>query len=298
MRSPGILDIVYRYESPDGIGVRASPVTVNIYNANGVFVKHYHASPNGTLKIVSDFDTYFKITNYDARSPELYPNNFVSAVWTVKPPGSSTTFTKTTFHTFVPRNAYPIKCSVVGWGASSRSDLIGYYVESRESPAAMSFLGTATFNSYIDSSDRSPLGWHKVEYQITELVWDASYGTNDPQLGDQLDSTTVKYTVPMSYITGNIQQITGTVDEVDSIRFYVHHYDAPMNVGSTYLIANEEIEVGINSAGSFGVSLVSGAVVIAEIPTIGYSARFIVPDRQIADLSTIPVTRIETNRAP
>jgi hypothetical protein len=102
----------------------------------------------------------------------------------------------------------------------------------------------------------------------------------------------------MCLVVGDINTITNSAEDVDFVRFLVHEKDAPINVGSTYYIKSREVKVNVSATGRFTILLVQGTIVVAEIPEIGYTKRFIVPAVSTINLSDISGQHVEMYRAP
>lgn len=297
MRSPGIVDIVFRYASPPATGVAVDRLTAQIFNSLGELKETIVYSPSSVIQEITDSDTYYLIADFDASSLD-YPGSWLNVTWQVTQGASSPVFY--TSHWYVPVVPFIANSRVVSWEQSSRTDLVGYYVESKATESAeYTYLGATTFPYFIDKTlYQVPTAYEDVSYAVTELVWGPSPGSPGPILGDQISSVSSQVLdKPACIIYGSINQINNTAEEVDYIRFYLDYRTAPFNIDSTFYLSDRELVVSLVD-GKFCTWLPQGLVVTAEIPSIGYVKRFIVPDRDVISLHEIEGTVIETCRAP
>jgi len=176
--------------------------------------------------------------------------------------------------------------------------LLGYYVENKLPVAAtFSFLAVTPDTTFVDSTTyESAYVSKNVAYKVTELLEHSPSGS--PMLGDILTSSVSRSNKAMCLVVGDINTITNSAEDVDFVRFLVHEKDAPINVGSTYFIKSREVKVNVSATGRFTILLVQGTIVVAEIPEIGYTKRFIVPAVPTINLSDISGQHVEMYRAP
>lgn len=299
MRSPGRVDLSVVFESPTGVPVQVDSVAAYIYSSGGTL--RQYVSPNDPIieEIDSPFYKY-EINDFNVSNPLLYPGFNVKVRWVIDLPGSPSPATTeiNTVHWFVPTNPNPIECNVITWGASTPDRFIGYYVENKL-PAAgsFSFLAVTPDTTFVDPTTYESAYISKnVAYKVTQLVEHSPSGS--PMLGDVLTSTVVRSNKAMCLVVGDINTITNSAEDVDFVRFLVHEKDAPINVGSTYYIKSREVKVNVSATGRFTILLVQGTIVVAEIPEIGYTKRFIVPAVSTINLSDISGQHVEMYRAP
>lgn len=300
MRSPGLVNLVVTYESPIGVPVQVDSVSAYVYSSTG-FLRAYVSPTDPLILEVSNPFWQYQINDFDVSNPLLYPGFHVDVKWTIDIPGSpspTVTVDQWTVHSFVPTNPNPFKSKLLSWGAVSPTGLMGYYIESKlPADPSFSFLGTTPYTTYVDNRTFSTVFDSKnVSYQVYGLYSNPTTGS--PELGTVFSPALKQSAKGLCLVVGDITTITDVVEEVDFIRFLVHEKDAPVNVGPTYFIRSREVKIAIDSAGSFSVPLVQGTIVVAEIPEIGYTKKFIVPDRALMNLSDIPASHIEMYRAP
>lgn len=299
MRSPGRVDLSVVFESPTGVPVQVDSVAAYIYSSGGTL--RQYVSPNDPIieEIDSPFYKY-EINDFNVSNPLLYPGFNVKVRWVIDLPGSPSPATTeiNTVHWFVPTNPNPIQCNIITWPSSDDANLIGYYLENKP-PAAgsFSFLAVVPYTTFVDQTVyESAYVSKNVAYQVTELLATSPIGS--PGLGTVLSPTITRSTKAMCMVVGDIATITNSVEDVDFVRFLVHEKDAPINVGSTYFTRSREVKVDVDAAGRFTILLVQGTIVVAEIPEIGYTKRFIVPELPIINLSEISGQHVEMYRAP
>lgn len=299
MRSPGIVDISFLYPSPPYAGVAVDSLIAYIYDSSGNLRDTLTYGVDGALQQIVGANTSYQILGYDVSNYELFPKSWVQVVWQVGKGSESPTFN--TSHWFVPYAPYAPQSRLVSWSASTSDDLISYYLESKQSDQAnYTFLAATPFTSFIDKTTYQLPSWfNSIDYRVTELIWGPSPGSPGPILGSVISpvSSTVSAN-PLCLIHGSVLQINNTVEEVDFIRFFVDHKAAPVNVGSTYYLQNRELVVPLDSEGKFAVCLPQGVIVTCEVPSIGFTKRFIVPAQDTASLDSVTGTVIEIYRAP
>lgn len=302
MRSPGIVNIRFNYPSPPYLGVSVDQLTATILDSNGIEYATYVYSPASVLEEVvgsGDYQAYYRIEDFDATDTTRFRGSSLTVNWQVTQGTASPSFTTT--HHFVPVAPRRTRSRVLSWSSSTADRLAGYYIESKtESDAQFSFLGATELTTFLDETQYPAPYWtHGVQYQVYDLIWGPSPNEPGPSLGDVRSPSHVTWTHPCCLIKGQINQINGTVEEVDYIRFYVDDKaQLPMFVSDTAFLANRELTAVIDANGAFGVCLPRGLVVTAEIPQIGMVKRFVVPDTNVLDLSEIDGTIFETYRAP
>ena len=299
MRSPGWVTLSVVYESPSGVPVQVDSVAAYVYSSTGALRQYLSPNHPHIVEISSPFYKY-EVTNFDVTNPLLYPGFNVKVRWVINRPGSVSPATteKNSVHWFVPTDPNPIKSNIITWSESTTDDLIGYYIENKL-PAAgtFSFLAVVPFTTFIDQTVyESAYVSKNVSYKVTELLEHSPSGS--PMLGDVLTSSVSRSTKEMCLVVGEISTITNSVEDVDFVRFLVHEKDAPINVGPTYFTRSREVKVTVNAAGRFIIPLVQGTIVVAEIPEIGYTKRFIVPEVAMINLSDISGEHVEMYRAP
>ena len=80
-------------------------------------------------------------------------------------------------------------------------------------------------------------------------------------------------------------------DKTVNVNFFIHEKDAPTTIGLT-TFKQSAVTVPLTVYGKFAAHLVQGTLVTCEIPSAGYTARFVVPSEPsalLADLTTIPI---------
>ncbi len=305
MRSPGIVDLVFRYKSPSdyGPGLTVDGLTASIYNSLDQLKETLIFGDDVELEEVVAGDTYYRIANFDTSDILNYPGTFVRVAWDVDRPGSPSpaNYVFSQSYWYVPVAFQPMTTHVVSWEGQFSPRLAGYYIESKiPSDADYSFLAASTNPIFVDNTGFTNVpDYIDVSYRVFGMLWGPSPGSPGPLLGNQLSPVSVSlFTDKLCLVYGSIKQIDGTVHDVDYVRFFIHNDTGVMNLGPTFLLHDRERVVGVDSWGQFAVPLVQGAVVTCEIPTIGYVKRFIVPAQDTASLASIDGTTIETYRAP
>lgn len=302
MRSPGIVSIRFNYASPPYLGVPVDELTATVLDSNGRTHSTFVFSPSSLLEEISgsgDYQAYYQITDFDASDTTRFRGSSLVVNWQVTQGTESPSFTTT--HSFVPVAPKRRNSRALSWSASSAERLAGYYIESKtETDASFSFLGSTELTTFLDETQYPAPYWtHGIQYQVYDLVWGPSPASPGPVLGDVTSPSYVTWLAPCCLVKGQINQINGTVEEVDYIRFYVDHKaQLPMVVSDVAYLVDRELTAAVDVNGAFGVCLPRGLVVTAEIPQIGMVKRFVVPDTNVVDLNQIDGTIFETYRAP
>lgn len=273
MITPNRVTVFFTYESPAGAPVTVSPVSVRVYGQSGASQYLSPAHPS----IIESGATY-TVSNIDVTG---YGGYFVDALWRFRKPGQASPLVESwTKHSFLPGSINFTQANVLQWSASPGL----FYVEKRASPASSSFVGVTAYQLFADNNLNN-----ETTYGVYRLLTGAA---GSPSLGNEITPTVVPHNTPMCVIGGTISSA-----EI-SVRFIVHHNDTINSVGSIENTMWQEISAPIGADGSYAIAFPQGTILVAEIPALGHARRFIVPNADFADLSSIPYTSLEIYRAP
>jgi len=300
MVTPGLVSLAVRFKI-DGVDQQVEALRAEVYNSLGV-LQHtaVFGSPVGGIEItevIASPDITYEITDLDVSDHLAWPGAFLTVAWTVL--DSPAVFDpETKFYSFIPTSPLPSTSTVLTWAPTRAEPLFVGYTIYRRLPdqTAWTYVGSSDFPAFVDTAEfSSELLALTAEYEIRVLTQDNSdpTGTELAEVAMTQTLTLSKYRTDQSLclVVGQIVDVGGRPDTDQIVNFFIHAKDAPTTLGLT-TFKQAAVTVPLTAYGKFAAHLVQGTLVTCEIPSAGYTARFVVPTQPsalLADLTTIPV---------
>jgi len=301
LASPGTVTAAIRFELDDGTDVQVTDLQAQVYNSLGEL--KYTAtlsSPGGDLEIVevnNSPEYYYQIADIDVSDHTEWPGSFLTVTWTVL--DSPEVFAPVTkFYSFIPTAPLPGTSTVLTWSPVREEPLFVGYTIYRRLPddSAWTYIGSSDFPTFVDTTAfSSELIALTAEYEVRALTQDDSSPSGTELIEEPLSSdnpiVTFRTDQALCLIVGQVVDVGGRPDHDQIVNFFIHEKDAPTTIGLT-TFKQSAVTVPLTVYGKFAAHLVQGTLVTCEIPSAGYTARFVVPSEPsalLADLTTIPI---------
>jgi hypothetical protein len=299
----GAATLTLRIRDSSNVGLQMADVTANIFNSESQLkqLSTMLASP-GTVQELQDGEGYYYQIDLDTSDPVDWPGSLVRVEWEItefaspSSPDSTRIFSK--LYTFYPVETMTALKTVLSWLPINSATLRGYIIEYKYTEDLdYTYLGFSQYPCFIDETSYTPSQRNRILYRVTASLWNPD-GQLSPDDGDIVTAISVWQTDrDLCLVTGVATYATGQPDDHPYPRFLVHHSDAPVNVENQFIYAMSEMIAPPNNFGQFALPLIRGTLVTAEIPSIGYSRKFIVPDQAHVRLVDLDTSLVELYRA-
>jgi hypothetical protein len=299
----GAAVLTLRVRDENNVGLQLLEVIADIYNSESVLKQTVVLSSSpATLQELQDSEGYYYQIDFDASDPVDWPGALLRVEWTVTEPGSPSpspatqTFSK--MYTFYPVETQTSSRTVLSWKPVNSASLRGYTIEFKYlEDLDYTYLSFSPYPCFIDETSYTPTQRNRVLYRVMTSLWNPD-GDPSPSDGEIVANIAAWQTdKELCLVTGTVTFPTGQPDDYPYPRFLVHHSQAPSNVENHFMISSSEIVAPTNNFGQFAIPLIQGTLVTAEIPSIGYSRKFIVPAQAHVRLVDLDTSLIELYRA-